>query len=283
MPGLSLPDKWILSRLAATVRFTNESLANYEFSAYAQGLYDFIWRDLCDWYIEAIKPTASENPVQRRVLALCLDASLRLLHPVMPFITEKLWGKLNEVAPVREISGVTLTPSDLLITAAWPLVAPELIDAGAEAEFALVQEVISTIRQVRTTYKVPPKQKVLISAKAPAAIASRLLPQKDLIETLANVTCGEIGPKVEKPADAAAAMVAGTEHYLHGLVQADAEKARLTKRLEEVTKSVAALQGRLANKSYADRAPANLVQQTRDQLAAAEKEAEALRVQVAAL
>ncbi|MCC7191679.1 MAG: valine--tRNA ligase [Phycisphaeraceae bacterium] len=280
---LSLPDKWILSRLATTVRATNEALANYEFSAYAQGLYDFIWRDLCDWYIEAIKPTAGENAVQRRVLALCLDASLRLLHPAMPFITEKLWEKLNEVAPLREISGVTLTPGDLLATAAWPLVAPELIDESTEAEFALTQEVISTLRQVRTTYKVPPKQKVLISAKAPAAIASRLLSQKALIETLANVTCGEIGPRVEKPADAAAALIAGTEHYLHGLVQADAEKARLTKRLEEVTRSIAALEGRLANKSYADRAPASLVQQTRDQLAAAQKEAETLRAQVAAL
>jgi valyl-tRNA synthetase len=269
------------------VRDTDAALAGYEFSSYAQGLYDFIWRDLCDWYIEAIKPTVQEDSphgaVQRRVLALCIDASLRLLHPVMPFVTEKLWERLNEIAPIREISGVELTPSGLLILAAWPKVAHELIDPHADAEFALVQQVITAIRQVRTTYQVPPKQRVKCSAKASGPMAQRLLAQRLLIETLANIEGHEIGPGVEKPADAAATVVDDVEIYVHGLVRADAEKARLSKRLDEVAKNVAALQGRLSNAAYTDKAPPHLVQQTRDQLAAAEREKQAIEQQLAGL
>ncbi len=278
-----LADKWILSRLAATVRDTNKALEQFEFSAYAQGLYDFFWRDLCDWYIEAIKPTVAQDPVQRRVLALCLDASLRMLHPVMPFITEKLWESLNNVAPIRELSGVSLFPSGLLVVASWPQVASGLIDPRTEKAFAEIQAVVGALRQVRTTHKTPPRQKVTFSAQAPAKLAQRLLEQSKLIETLANVETAEVGPHVDKPADAAATLVGDAQLFLHGLIDAETEQARLNKRLEEIAKSVAALKGRLSNKSYVDKAPAHLVQQTRDQLADVEKEADALRQQLAAL
>jgi len=283
--ALTLPDKWILSRLARAVRVADANLAAYEFGAYAQGLYDFIWRDLCDWYIEAIKPVVNkpEGQVQRRVLALCIDASLRLLHPVMPFITEKLWEALNDAAPIREVSGVELTPSALLIHASWPKVSEGLIDAAAEAEFEFVQRVVGTIREVRTTYKVPPRQKVNCSARCAGPVAARLLALEPFIETFANVELHEIGPKVEKATDAAATVVGDLEVYLHGLVESDAEKARLTKRAEELNRSIAALNGRLANPAYTDKAPAKLVEQTRDQLAAAERELATVNDQVKAL
>ncbi len=277
---LGLADRWILSRLAATVRDTDAALARYEFTIYAQGLYDFIWRDLCDWYIEAIKPTVRQSPAQRKVLSLCIDAALRLLHPVMPFITEKLWERLNDVAPHREISGVALPPSGLLILAIWPKVSPALINPDVEASFTLVQQCVGAIREVRTTYKIPPRQRIACSAKAPAALAQKLLNQRSLVETLANMEGGEIGPRVEKPANAATTVVGDVEIYVHNLVDPAAEKGRLTKRLDELTRSVTGLRGRLENKSYIDRAPANLVQQTRDQLAAAEREAETIRVQL---
>ena len=96
---LTLVDRWILGRLAETVESANASLAQYRFAEFATGLYDFFWRDLCDWYLEAIKPTVRENAAQRRTLAACIDATLRLLHPVMPFITERLWESVNEAVP----------------------------------------------------------------------------------------------------------------------------------------------------------------------------------------
>jgi valyl-tRNA synthetase len=282
---LSLPDKWILSRLASVTAQVNTSLAQYEFSNYAQVLYDFVWRDLCDWYIEAVKPVVGTpaGHVQRRVLEVCIDASLRMLHPAMPFVTEKLWESLNDVAPVREISGVMLVPSGLLIHAKWPVIPMQLHDDEAEREFELVRKQVSAIREVRTTYKVPPRQRVLCTAKAPGPIAQKLLEHRVLVETLANMEAGEIGPGVEKPAHAAGTVVGDVEIYIHNLVEAVSERDRLSKRLDEVRKSAATLEGRLANKSYIDRAPANLVQQTRDQLASAQREAIAIEQQLASL
>ncbi|MEX0654748.1 MAG: class I tRNA ligase family protein, partial [Phycisphaeraceae bacterium] len=281
--GLSLPDKWILSRLARVVQSSGQSLNHYEFSQYAQTLYDFFWRDLCDWYIEAVKPTVAGNPLQRQVLATCIDASLRLLHPVMPFITERLWEHLNAIVPERGVAGVTLPASELLVQATWPKVARDRIDEGAEKTFELLRQVVSAARQVRTQHTVPPRQTVDLSAAAPPAIAQRLLEHQRLIDVLANVTCREIGPRVDRPADAAAAVTGDIELYLHGLIDPDTERQRLEKRVGELAKQIKTLQGRLSNESYVSKAPAKLVEESRDQLAAVEREAEAVQEQLAAL
>lgn len=280
---LTLADRWVLSRLAQVVRDTDAALTGFQFSSYAQGLYDFFWRDLCDWYIEAVKPTVKSNPAQQRVLAACLDVALRLLHPVMPFVTEKLWERLNDVAPARGVAGVTLAPSRLLVRAAWPKVDPNLIDAEAEAAFAGLQRIVVALRQVRTTHKVPPRQKVPCSIAAGAAAIDTIATHRGLIETLANVRVAQVAPDLARPTDAVEALVDGVRLYLHGLVDPEAERARLRKRLEEVSRNVAALRGRLSNESYLAKAPANLVQQTRDQLAAAEREAADLERQLSAI
>jgi len=279
----NLVDQWILSRLAAAVGNANDALEQYDFNRYAQGLYEFFWRDLCDWYIEAVKPTVSQNKIQNRVLAVCIDASLRLLHPIMPFITEKLWEALNEVAPFREISGVALQPSGLLIHATWPIAARELVDERIESEFATIQQIVTQLRQVRTLHKIPPRQTIKFSAQAPPMMAQHMVANRVLIETLARVEMGEIGPSVEKPSGAAVALMGQTQLHLHGLVDSEAERNRITKRGQELTKNINALKGRLANQSYLDKAPEHLVQQTRDQLTVAQTEAESLQDQLASL
>jgi valyl-tRNA synthetase len=280
---LGLADRWILARLAALVRDTQEALRHYEFSVYAQGLYDFIWRDLCDWYIEAVKPTVKTSPTQRRVLATCLDVTLRLLHPVMPFVTEELWLHLNQVVPQRGVPGLELPGSTLLIRAPWPKADAKLSDANTEADFELIRALVGAIREVRTTYKVPPKQKVACSLKAAADLAARLLPHRALLETLANLTISAIGPEVAKPASAAAVSAAGVEAYIHDLIEAGAERQRITKRLDELNRSIQTLTGRLASKSYTEKAPAHLVQQSRQQLAEAQAQEGALRAQLESL
>jgi valyl-tRNA synthetase len=230
-----------------------------------------------------VREDSPRGAAARQTLGVCLDALLRMLHPVMPFLTEALWSHLNAICPQRSISGVELDPSELCIKAPWPKIAPALIDDGMEQQFALMQQVVSAIREVRTTYKVPPRQKVALSAKAPAHVAEQLLAQQHLIETLANIEPHEVGPQAEKPADAAAAVVGEIELYLHGLIDADAERQRLAKRLEEIDASIRTLAGRLGSASYVDRAPAHLVQQTRDQLAAAQREKQAIEQQLAAV
>ena len=152
-----------------------------------------------------------------------------------------------------------------------------LIDESAESHFTLMQQIVGAVREVRNTHKVAPKRKLACSISAGADDADRLPALRELIETLAGVELGEVGPDTGKPDDAVASVVGDTEVYVHGLVDVDAERGRLTKRFEELEKSRGALQGRLNNKGYVEKAPAHLVQQTRDQLAEVEREMQAVR------
>ncbi|WP_301181071.1 valine--tRNA ligase, partial [Thalassolituus sp. UBA3500] len=118
--ALTQTDQWILSRLRSTIEEADRALERFEFSVYAQSLYSFTWHDLCDWYIEAVKPTVREDAAQRQVLASCIDATLRLLHPAMPFVTERLWERLNQIAPERGVVGLEIPCDALLVNSAWP-------------------------------------------------------------------------------------------------------------------------------------------------------------------
>jgi valyl-tRNA synthetase len=269
---LSLADKWILSRFTRAARAAETQLNRYEFAPYANGLYDLVWRDLCDWYIEAIKPTVRDNPTQQRVLAACFDAALRLLHPTMPFITERLFEAFNAVIPDRSIPGVELPPGDLLAKARWPRLAPDLIDDDAEKTFELVRSVVGGVREVRTANKVPPKQTTTLSLKAAGADLQTLQAHEALILGLANCTKDTIASDCARPADAASAVTSGVEIYVHGVLDVATERTRLTKRLAELDGQLKNLRGRLSNDKYVNNAPAHLVQETRDQLAATEAE-----------
>ena len=280
---LTLADRWILSRLAQTIASTTKAIKGYEFKPYADGLYDFIWRDFCDWYIEAIKPTIKTNPVQANVLATVLDTILLLLHPGMPYITEKLWERLNQVVPQRGVEGLELPASTLLVNAAWPANAESLVDTDAVKEFDLLVDVVTAIRQVRTAYKIPPRQQVVCSIKATGENATRLETSGALLKTFAAISELNIAADTTKPQNAASAVLGEMEVYLHDLVDAQEEKQRLTKLIEAAQKQVGGLEGRLANPSYADKAPAHLVQQTRDQLTAKQAEVDSLKQQLASL
>ncbi|MFG0249257.1 MAG: valine--tRNA ligase [Phycisphaeraceae bacterium JB051] len=280
---LTLADKWILSRLAQTIASTTKAIKGYEFKPYADGLYDFIWRDFCDWYIEAVKPTIKTNPAQANVLATVLDTILRLLHPAMPYITEKLWERLNAVVPQRGVDGLAIPACDLLVKAAWPIADESLIDTDALKEFDLLVDVVTAVRQVRTAYKIPPRQQVVCSIKASGDNATRLEASSGLLKTFAAISELSVAADMSKPQNAASAVLGDMEVYLHDLVNADEEKERLTKLIGDAQKQAKGLEGRLANPSYAQKAPAHLVQQTRDQLAAKQAELESLKQQLASL
>jgi valyl-tRNA synthetase len=276
MQASPLHDRWILSRLATTIRDVNDALADYRFDQYAKACYDFFWRDLCDWYIEAIKP-AMRDPKQSAhvsdVLAVALDVSLRLLHPVIPFITETIWWRLCEVRPERGIPGMVMDcAGKRLITAAWPRVDAALIDADAESTFAQLQELTGVIRNIRNDHKVEPRRVVTVAIAAPADIAAAIIQNKAMVETLAGCTIRDAGPDARPAANAARGMAGGVEVHVEGLVDPQAEKQRNEKRREELIRQVSAMKGRLANENYAKKAPPHLVQQTRDQLAEAEAE-----------
>ena len=274
---MGLADRWILSRLARTVAEANEALAQYRFDVYARTCYDFFWRDFCDWYVEVVKPVfkdpASAGPTAA-VLAAVLDQSLRLMHPMIPFITETIWWKINEVWPDRSIAGlVNAPPAPLLIRAAWPTVGATWVDESAEKDFTLVQETITAIRNVRNEHKVDLKRVVKVSISAVnAPVAEVLNANRQMLEMLASCSLVQAKVGVDEISDAVRTSAAGNDIYLEGMVDAQAEGHRLAKRKEELTKLVATLNGRLQNAGYMAKAPPHLVEQTRKQLADAEAE-----------
>src|SRR5882762_8290071 len=146
--SLTLADRWILSRAQATVREATASLEQFRLDEAAKRCFEFVWNELADWYVEAVKPRLADA-APKAVLAYCFDLSLRLLHPVVPFITEELWQKL-----------AGRKAKELLAVAAWPTPKPELEDPRADQEFARVKTVIEHIRSIRAEYRVSPKTKL---------------------------------------------------------------------------------------------------------------------------
>ncbi len=280
--SLTLADRWMLSRLAGATKAINACLARYEYAEYATSLYDLLWRDFCDWYLEAIKPTVKgDTPLgagQRAVLRATLDAILRLLHPVAPYITEAIHERLRDVNTAG-VKGLALDKHDsgLLSLTPWPTLDDALLDAEAENQFERLRALTESIREARAQQNVLPKRKLILHADA--ALTSAIEQAQGLVETLAGLE----QVTTDAPPSGGGSMVItfeGAQRHLSGLtdaVDAGAERARLEKNAEDLAKSIAALEGRLNNPGYADKAPAKLVQQTRDQLAAQQAELAATR------
>ncbi|MEM1110085.1 MAG: valine--tRNA ligase [Planctomycetota bacterium] len=283
--SMSVADRWILSRTVRAVEAADKHLAAYDFHNYANGLYQFVWNEVCDWYVEAVKPVIREpeGAKSRQVLAAVLDTSLRLLHPVMPFVTERLWSALSEVCPQRGVEGLDPAENELLVTAEWPTADRALIDRDAEERFGRIQGVVGMIREVRNGAKVSPKESLDFSVKVSDDVAATLREGLALMSAMTNTNIVAVGPDTEKPDNAAVVTAPLGEGYLHVEIDTAAESDRLTKRKEELEKSIKTLDGRLGNEKYTSKAPAHLVQQTRDQRAAAAAELERVEQQLSQL
>lgn len=277
----NLSDAWILSRLARAVADTTAAIAGYRYNELADGLYHFMWDDLCDWYLEIAKSRISAgDDAPRAVLAVCLDHLLRLLHPVCPFITEAIWAKLNAAAPAR-LAGRADEP--LLVTAAWPAARPEWINDQAEADFALLADLIRQVRNVRKAHDVPPSRKVdaVVEATGPAGA----LVADNLALLASQAGLGEVALGAAAPADGSAATVTAGGVKLHVLeiIDRQAELARLTRRAEQLTKGVDGIQQKLTNESFLDKAPADVVQREQDRLAEMQADLAAVQQAIAGL
>ena len=134
-----------------------------KFNLYAEAMYDFIWRDFCDWYLEAVKPTIREHPGQQQVLRTVLNATLRLLHPICPFVTESLWPHVQATGAAG-MHGIRLPGRELLAVAAWPDIACAVDDAAAAETFDRLRTLIGAIRQIRSDHQVPPRREVCLYA-----------------------------------------------------------------------------------------------------------------------
>ncbi len=283
---LTLADRWMLSRLSSACEAANKALDEYQFSAYAETLYDLLWRDFCDWYLEAVKPTVKTNRTQQAILRASLDAILRLLHPACPFVTEAIYEHLRAAPRVGEVEGplrgIALDESDLLCTAAWPEIDPNLQSEDAEKRFDEIRSLIEAIREARASQGL--SHKVALTLHAPGELARRLVEAGGLAETIANLeavtTEAPNGPALVLPFE-------GRELHLTGHAasaeDASAQRERLEKQIGDLTNSIKALEGRLKNPGYVQKAPEKLVNETRAQLKAQQDELAAAKAALAEL
>ena len=280
----SLVDRWMFSRLATASKEVNEAIANFEYSNYAQTMYDLLWRDFCDWYLEAIKPTIASDKSQQAVLRTTLDCILRLLHPIMPYVTEAVYEQVR-LLPEMPVEGIALAPprnGNLLCTAGWPEVSDSLRSKKTEAEFERARSLVTAIREVRAQHAVPPKRRITLHSGGANLDAHAAA----LIQTLAGVdTITSDAP----PAGSVSMAFESAQLHLSNLKDAataadtGAERERLQKVISDNEKSIATLEGRLNNPGYAQKAPPAMVKQTQDQLAKARADRDAAMSALAAL
>jgi valyl-tRNA synthetase len=262
---LTLVDRWILARTNAVIGEVDRSLAQHRFDRAADVLYHFVWHEFCDWYIELVKPDlhSADEPegpapgrraeVARSVLLSVLDTTLRLLHPIMPFITEELWQKFPHTG-------------DYLATSSWPVVDEALLDAKAERDMAMLQELIVKIRNVRAEAGIDPSRRIEVLVHAENSRNGKLVAQE--AELCATLVRAERVTVVEAfPADLVSArgVVRGYEVAvpLAGMLDFVAERTRLTRELKKIDAELDARNRKLANESFLERAPADVVEKER--------------------
>ena len=268
-------DKWIFARLDETTRKLEESIEKYQFNNFADTLYDFVWHDVCDRYLEAVKPSIDSDPEQQMVLANLLNAVLRILHPVCPFVTEALWTHVRQ-ATRSSIDGVKLPDAEILATASWPkLKINKSISPSLISDFNSADQLVSLIRSTRAEQKVKPKQS--IELYAPNPVLDLLDRVSGYVQILAGI--GEVKPIAEAPSDGATVITfEGTEIKISGLnsdIDLDAQKVRLEKLIADKEKQINGFRGRLNNEGYLSNAKPEIIEETRNMLASAEADLEA--------
>ena len=276
--SLTLADRWILSRAHETIGAATQQYERFRLNEAAGAIYHFLWSDLADWYLEQIKPRLYDaqpgGDVARAVAAHVFDIALRLLHPVMPFITETLWQRL----PGH-------TASDSISVSRWPTAADVPDDPAALAEFGSVQDIIGAIRALRAEYGVAPGQQIHVTITETSALARRAIAaESDTIRRLAKVGQLDLdGPPVTNAVTSVLADRTTILIPLGDLVDIAQECARLAAESTRLDGLAAAQETKLANPQFVARAPAAIVDKERDKLAALRAQADALREQRKAL
>jgi valyl-tRNA synthetase len=250
-----LVDEWLFGRLAETIQTVNEALAGYRFHEAAQGIYQFFWGDFCDWYIEWVKPELQNADRERATVAwknlfAAFDAALRLLHPIMPFLTEELWHQLPQASGAKSIA------LDM-----FPEANPKQLGALAEKGFLILKRVIESVRICRVDSKLDPKKKLAAELSSQDIVVRKLFEENaETIKRLAVLSNLHVTP--DKP---------GGQGYFHStrdfdlhipfeeVVDPQAEVARLNKEVEGLQKAVISKEKQLASEMFRSRAPANII------------------------
>ncbi|MGD0596161.1 MAG: valine--tRNA ligase [Sedimentisphaerales bacterium] len=267
---LAITDKWILSRLARTIAEVTAGLDTFKYNEPLNAIYKFFWNDFCDWYLEWAKPRmsdTSQKPIAQNVLAFVLDQTLRLLHPFVPFITEGIFQKLNELAPTRGLKGIAeLNGAKALVIADWPKRIDALINERIERQIDNIQSVVRCVRDIRSKCNIPPSSKLVVSVNAPQDISGILNADAGLICQIANLKEFNVSHTTQKPKNAAAAIAGQMQIYVHDAIDIVAERKRLTKQKEQIEGAKKGVEAKLANENFIARAKPEVVAQTKEKL-----------------
>ncbi|MBK4992926.1 valine--tRNA ligase [Pseudomonas sp. S37] len=269
---LSLADRWIISQLQRTEAEVTRQLEQFRFDLASQALYEFIWNQYCDWYLELSKPVLwDENaPVERargtrRTLVRVLEVALRLAHPFMPFITEEIWQR---IAPLAGINGKTI------MLQPWPVAVEARIDAAAEGDIEWLKELMVGLRNIRAEMNIGPgKPLPLFLKNANAEDQRRLQENEALLKKLAKVESFTVLSDADEAPLSATALVGDLQVLvpMAGLIDKDAELARLNKEIQRLQGEVARVGGKLSNAAFVDKAPPAVIEKERAKLAESEQ------------
>jgi valyl-tRNA synthetase len=258
---LAVADEWILSRLNQTIVQVTKALDKFSFNEAAHALYDFLWRDYCDWYVELSKITPdSRKTTTSLILVHVLEKSLRLLHPLMPFLTEELWQYL------RSSQQPAASNQQSIMLAEWPKADKKLINHEAEVEFALFQAVVGAIRNIKAELNLPNESRPpIIISSASKEKESFFSDNKAFVQALSQSGEVRVERLIQRPGDAAVAVIEGMEIIipLSGLIDVVKERARIQVRLNELKEEVSRLDSKLKDKQFTQKAPKEIVEQTK--------------------
>jgi valyl-tRNA synthetase len=261
---LSLPDRWILSRLNTVTENVNDALDNYRFNEAAGTIYKFVWHEFCDWYLEIIKPTlyAKEKQNERQstlsVLWRLLHDILLLLHPFMPFVTEEIWHKLPGTEGSIMRAAFPATSSDYLITEK---------DPEAESKMEVITEIISGIRNIRGEMNIAPSLTLEASVQSQDELKIETIKQyQDIIINLARLKSFSASESGIKPKSSATAIVNGASIFvsLEGIIDFAKEAGRLEKEINKLAKELSAVSNKLSNENFLNKAPADVVEKVKE-------------------
>ena len=274
----TLADKWILTRLNQTIDKVTELFEKFEFGEAGRLLYRFIWDDFCDWYIEMSKETLAGDDeaaklTTRSILVYVLDNTLRLLHPIMPFVTEEIWQSVPHVG-------------ESLVVATYPTVHPEQMDEQAAEEMEFLMDFIRSVRTVRNEMNTPLSKPINIIAKVSDAAHYLILKENEsYIARFSNPEEFVYGEDVEAPSDAVTSVITGAEIYLPlaGLINIEDEIARLEKEAEKLQQEVDRVEKKLSNEKFVAKAPAAVVEAERAKGADYQAQREAVLERIAIL
>jgi valyl-tRNA synthetase len=268
----SLADRWILSRLNSVVKDVESALADYRFNDVASALYHFTWHEYCDWYLELSKPAlmgdlgAAPRRATQTVLAHVLETALRLLHPIMPFITEEIWQNLPDGVRVQGSgSGVQKGKGTVesIMVAPFPVAEDALINAGIEQDMQMVMDLILAIRNIRGEMNIAPSMQITVVVKVEnRELGEHLEKSAGYAKTLARIKELRIGVAEDKPKNVATAVIKGAEVYvpLEGILDLTQERDRLQKEVAKLSKDIEVFSQKLSNKNFVDKAPKEVVE-----------------------